>query len=93
MATIWSKASWCMNDWGDPVSRRVRQRNGDVAEAPLVSDGKVVNVTSFMVTTPLIKSGSCSGVKALSVCEPYVKSTSGAWSSGTESMRAERMAL
>ena len=64
-----------------------------MAEAPLVSDGKVVNVTSSMVTTPLIKSGPCSDIKALSVCEPYVKSTSGAWSSVIESMRAERMAL
>ena len=78
MATIWSKAPWCMNDWGDPVSRRAQQRNWDVAEAPLVSDGRGVNVTSFMVTTQLIKSGPCSGIKALSECEPYVKSTSGA---------------
>ena len=37
-----------MNDWGEPVSRRVRQRNGDVAKAPLVSDGKVVNVSSSL---------------------------------------------
>ena len=51
VATIWSKEPWCMNDWGDPVSRRARQRNGDVAEAPLVSDGMVVNVTASMVTT------------------------------------------
>ena len=93
MATIWSEAPWCMNNWGDPVSRRARQRNGNVAEAPLVSDGKVVDVTSYMVTTPLIKSGPYSGINALSVCEAYVKSTSGAWSPGTESMRAERMAL
>ena len=82
-----------MNDWGDPVSRRARQRNEDVAEAPLVSDGKVVNVTASMVTTPLIISGSCSGIKALSVCEAYVKRTPCAWSSGTESTKAERMAL
>ena len=93
MATIWSKVPWCMNDWGEPVSRRARQRNGDVAEAPLVSDGKVVNVSSSIVTMPLIKSGPCSGIEALSVCEPYVKSTSGTWSSGTELMGAERMAL
>ena len=39
MATIWSNASWCMNDCGEPVSRRARQQNADVAEAPLVSDG------------------------------------------------------
>ena len=73
MATIWSKSPWCMKDWGDLVSMRARQRNGDVAEAPLVSGGKVVNVTSSMVTTPPIKTGPCSGIKALSVCEPYVK--------------------
>ena len=82
-----------MNDWGEPVSRRTRQRNGNVAEAPLVSDGNVVNVSSSIVTVPLTKSGPCSGIKALSVCEPYVKSTSHAWSSGTESMRADRMTL
>ena len=78
MATIWSKAPWCMNDWGEPVSRRARQRNGDVAEAPLVSDDNVVNVSSSIVMAPLIKSGPCSGNRALSVCEPYAKSTSGA---------------
>ena len=82
-----------MNDWGEPVSKRARQRNEDVVEAPLVSDGNVVNVSSSIVTVPLTKSGPYSGIKALSVCEPYVESTSGAWSSGTESMRAERMAL
>ena len=82
-----------MNDWGDPVSRRARQRNGDVAEAPLVSDGKVVNVTSSIVTTRLIKLGPFWDIKALSVNVAFVKSTSGAWSSGTESMRAEKMAL
>ena len=31
-----------MNDWGEPVSRRARQRNGDVVEAPLASDVNVV---------------------------------------------------
>ena len=82
-----------MNDWGEPVSRRARQRNGDVAEASLVSDGNVVNVSSSIVTVPLTKSGPCSGIKALSICGLCVNSTSGAWSSGTESMRAERMAL
>ena len=82
-----------MNDWDEPVSRRARERNVDVAEAPLVSDGNVVNVSSSIVTVPLTKSGPCSGIKALSACEPYAKSISGAWLSGTESMRAERMAL
>ena len=75
-----------MNDWDEPVSRRARQRNGGVAEAPLVSDGNVVNVSSSIVTVPLTKSGPCSGIRTLSVCEPYVESTSGAWSSGTKSM-------
>ena len=60
MATIWSKAPWCMNDWGEPVSRRARQRNGDVVEAPLASDVNVVNVSSSIVTVPLTKSGPCS---------------------------------
>ena len=38
-----------MNDYGDPVSRRARQLNRDVAETPLWSDNKVVNVASSMV--------------------------------------------
>ena len=53
MATIWSKAPRGMNDWGDPVSSRARQRNRDVEEAPLISAGKTVYVTSSIVTTPL----------------------------------------
>ena len=40
------KGSWWINDWGDPVSRRARQLNRDVAETPLDSDKKVVNVAS-----------------------------------------------
>ena len=64
-----------------------------MAEAPLVSDGKVVNVTSSMVMTPLIKSGSCSDVTGLSARVVFVRRTSGAWSSGAESMKAERIAL
>ena len=63
MAIICSKASWWMNDWGDPVSRRARQGNWDVAEAPLVKNGKVVNVASSIVTTLLVKSGPCSDTK------------------------------
>ena len=63
-----------------------------MAEAPLVSDSKVANVTSSIVTTPLIKSGPCSDIKDLSVRVAFVKRTSGAWSSGTESMKAERIA-
>ena len=64
-----------------------------MVEAPLVSDGKVVNVTSSMVTTPLIKSGHCSDMNGLSARVVFVKRTSGAWSSGAESMQAERIAL
>ena len=64
-----------------------------MAEAPLVSDGKVVNVTTSMVTTPLIKSGPCSDMKGLSARGVFAKRTSGAWSSGVESMNAERIAL
>ena len=43
-----------------------------MAEAPLVRDGKVVNVTSFIVTTPPIKSGPCSGMKGSLVPEVFV---------------------
>ena len=64
-----------------------------MAEAPLVSDGKVVNVTSSIVTTPLIKSGPFTDMKGSSVRVVLVKRTSGAWSSGTESMKAEIIAL
>ena len=82
-----------MDDWGGQASKRARQRNWDVAEAPLASDGKLVNVTSFMVTTPPIKSGPCSDMNGLSARVVFVKSTSGVWSSGAESMKAERIAL
>ena len=58
-----------------------------MAEAPLVSDGKVVSVTSSIVTTPLIRSGPCSDMKGLSSRVAFVKRTSGARSSGAESMR------
>ena len=93
MAIICSKAPWCMNNWGDPVSKRARQWNWDVVEASLVSHGKVVNVTSSMVMTPLIKSGTCLDMNGLSARVVFVKRTSGAWSSGAESMKAERIAL
>ncbi|CAN0389522.1 unnamed protein product, partial [Ascophyllum nodosum] len=64
------------------------------AQAPLVKDGRVVNVASSIVTTPLIKSGPCSDTKGLSVVRVvFVKRTSGAWSSGTESIKAESMVL
>ena len=64
-----------------------------MTKAPLVNNGKVVNVASSIVTTPLIKSGPCSDIKGLSVQVVFVKRTSGAWSSGTESMKAESIAL
>ena len=64
-----------------------------MTKAPLVKNGKVVNVASSIVTTPLIKSGPCSDIKGLSVRVVFVKRTSGAWSSGTESMKAESIAL
>ena len=47
------------------MSRRVRQLNRDVAETPLWSDNKVVNVTSSMVTTPPMRSGPCSGKRGV----------------------------
>ena len=64
-----------------------------MAQAPLVKDGRVVNVASSIVTTPLIKSGPCSDTKGLSLRVVFVKRTSGAWSSGTESIKAESMVL
>ena len=64
-----------------------------MAEVPLVSDGKVVNVTSSIVTTPLIRSGPCSDTRGWSPCVTFVRRTSGVWSSGAESMKAERTAL
>ena len=78
MATIWPKASWWMNDWGDPVSSRAQERNRDVAEAVLDRDSEVVNVTSSIVTTSVIKSGSCSGTRGSSVLLMLAKRTSGA---------------
>ena len=58
-----------------------------------MKDGKIVNVTSSIVTTPLITSGPCSDIKGSSVRVVFVKRTSGAWSSGTESIKAESIAL
>ena len=82
-----------MSDCGDLVSRRAWQRNRDVVEAPLGRDGKVVNVTSSIMTTPLIKSEPCSDMRGSSVRVVFVERTSGAWSSSTESIKAERIAL
>ena len=72
------------------MSNRARQLNRDVVETPPWSGNKVVNVASSMVTTPLIRSGPCSGMRGASMRCSWAKSTSGAWSSGTESVKAER---
>ena len=74
------------------MSRRARQLNREVAEAPLDSDKRVLNVASFIVMTPLTRSGPCSGKVGVDACEVKAKSTSGAWSSGTESVNAESCA-
>ena len=71
------------------MSKWALQSNRDVVETPLWSDNKVVNVASSMVTTPLIKSGPCSGTRGASMREFWAKSTFGAWSSGTEKVKAE----
>ena len=81
-----------MNDWGDPASRRVRQLNREVAEAPLDSDKRVVNVASSIVMTLLTRSGPCSGKVGVDARGVKAKSTSGEWSSGTESVNAESCA-
>ena len=61
-----------------------------VAEAPLVRDGKIVNVTSSIVTAPPIRSGPCSGMRGWSPRVAWVRRTSGVWSSGAEFRKAER---
>ena len=68
------------------MSRRARQLNRDVAEIPLWSGNKVVNVASSMVTMPSMRSGPCSGMRGASGRCSCAKSTSGAWSSGTETV-------
>ena len=72
------------------MSRRVRQLNRDVAETPLWSDNKVVNVASSM--TPPNRSGPCSGMRGASMRCSWAMSTSGAWSSGSEAVEAKSMA-
>ena len=74
------------------MSRKARQLNRDVAETPLWSDNKVVNVASYMLTTPPIRSGPCSGMRSASMRFSWAKSTSEAWSSGTEAVKAKSMA-
>ena len=73
------------------MSNRARQLNRDVVETPLWSDNKVVNVVSSIVTTPPIRSGPCSGMRGTSLRCSWAKSTSGAWSSGTKSVKAENL--
>ena len=72
---------------------RARQLKQNVVETPPWSDNKVVSVASSMATTPLIRSGPCSGMRGMSMRCSWAKSTSGAWSSGTESVRAESVAV
>ena len=74
------------------MSRRTRQLDRDVAETPLWSDNKVVNVASSMVTTPPIKSGPCSGMRGASMRYSWAKNTSEAWSSGTEAVKVKSRA-
>ena len=75
------------------MSNRARQLNREVVETPLWSDNKVVNVASSIVTTPLTRSGPCSGMRGVSMRCSWAKSASGAWSSGTESVKAESVAV
>ena len=74
------------------MSKRARQLSRDVAETPLWSDNKVVNVASSIVTMPPIRSGPCSGMRGASMRCSWAKSTSGAWSSGTEAVKAKSVA-
>ena len=74
------------------MSRRARQLNREVAEALLDSDKRVVNVASSIVMTPPTRSGPCSGKIGVDARGVKAKSTSGAWSSGTESVNAESCA-
>lgn len=55
VATICLKATWRMNDWGDPVSNRARHLNRDITETPLESDSNLVNVAFSIIATPPIK--------------------------------------
>ena len=75
------------------MPNKTRQLNRDVVEIPLWSDNKVVNVTSSMMTTPPIRSAPCSGMIGASMRRSWAKSTCGTWSSGTESVKAESVAV
>ena len=55
-----------------------RQSKREVAETPLWSVNKVVNVASSMVTMPPIRSGPCSGMRGASSrcsCQEYLRGT------------------
>ena len=52
-----------------------------------------MNVALSMVTAPLNKSGPCSSKRATSTRLVWAKHTSVAQSSGTESVKAESMAV
>ena len=75
------------------MSNRERQLNRDVVEAPLWSDNNIVNVASSIVTTPPIRSEPGSGMRDASMPWSWAKSTSGAWSSGTKSVKAESVSI
>ena len=75
------------------MCNRARQLNRDPVEPPPWSDNKEVNVASFMMTTLLIRSGPCSGMRDVSMRGSWPKNTSGTWSSGTESVKAESVAV
>ena len=64
-----------------------------MAEAPLVGGGNVVKVTSSIVTTPPIRSGPRLDMRNWSPRVTFVRRTSGVWSSGVGSKKAERTAL
>lgn len=68
-----------MNDWGDPVSRRARQLNRDVAKTPPHIDNRVVNMAPSIVTPRLIKSGSCSGMRGTLTRSSWSNGMLGAW--------------
>lgn len=43
METIWTETPCCMNGWGNPVSKKARQLNQDIAQTPLETDSNVFN--------------------------------------------------
>ena len=65
-----------INDCHDPVSRRARQLNRDIAEVPRASDRNIVIMPSSMATAPLIKSGPYSSKRGASTPLLWAKGTS-----------------